>query len=385
MGGSKGRQIKVMHVIARMNVGGPAVEITELMRGFDPNQISQRLVTGYVNEDEADFLETHALDIEATRIDGLGRSIRPTDDIKVLATLTRMIRASHPDIVHTHTAKAGALGRIAAKAAGTGARIVHTHHGHLLHGYFGRAKTRVVIELERQLSKITDRIITVGDKVRDDLLEVGIGRPEQYTVIRSGVRLGSIPDKATARRELGLPHDKVIVSMIGRLTKIKRPDRFADVAEMARDWNLNVHFIVAGGGEEERALRDRVERSGLPVTMLGWRSDVERVLAASDAVLLTSDSEGTPLSLVQAGLGGLAVVATNVGAVGEVVLSDRSGILVEPEVTPLVVAIQTLAVSLAMREKMGAQGRLHAAATFGPARFLRAHQELYRGVVHESP
>lgn len=380
MGEARGHPIKVMHIITRMNVGGPAVEIAELMRGLDPGFVSQRLVTGYCADDEADYLETQAPDIRATRIDGLGRSVRPTDDLLVLGRLIRVIRDSRPDIVHTHTAKAGVLGRIAAKAAGTGVKIVHTHHGHLLHGYFGETKTRAVIQLERQLSRITDSIITVGDKVRDDLIEAGIGRADQYSVIRSGVKLGPLPDKRVARRELGLPGGPVVVTMLGRLTQIKRPDRFADVVEITKSRGLDVHYLVAGSGDQEPALRDRVGRLGLPVTMLGWRSDLERILAASDIVLLTSDNEGAPLSLVQAALAECPVVATRVGSVPEVVVAGRTGLLCDRDKGELARAVEELSMDQSMRSSLGAEALIHAQGNYSLADFLTRHQDVYLAV-----
>jgi glycosyltransferase involved in cell wall biosynthesis len=367
-----------MHIIARMNVGGPAVEIAELMRGLDPQQISQRLVTGYCDDDEADYLETQATDLSATRINGLGRSVKPTDDAFVLARLTSLIRSSRPDIVHTHTAKAGVLGRIAAKASGTGTKIIHTHHGHLLHGYFGPTKTQAVILVERNLAKMTDRIITVGEKVRDDLLEAGIGKYDKYTVIRSGVRLGLLPDKQSSRRELGLPDGPVIVSMIGRLTQIKRPDRLADVAEITKQRGLNVHFLVAGGGDQFQALRERVEINNLPVTMLGWRSDLERILAATDIVLLTSDNEGVPISLIQAALAELPVVATRVGAVSEVVPNGEGGRYADCDSIELADHLMQLAKSGNLRRSMGLRARAAALNRFSVVGFLENHSIEYQ-------
>ena len=380
MGTSAQRPIKVMHIIARMNVGGPAVEIVDLMRGLDPGFVSQRLVTGYCADDEADYLETQAPDIRATRIDGLGRSVRPTDDLLVLARLIRVIRDSRPDIVHTHTAKAGVLGRIAAKAAGTGVKIVHTHHGHLLHGYFGESKTRAVIQLERQLSRITDSIITVGDKVRDDLIEAGIGRADQYSVIRSGVKLGPLPDKHVARRELGLPDGPVIVTMLGRLTQIKRPDRFADVVEITKSRGLNVHYLVVGSGDQEPALRQRVTQGDLPVTMLGWRSDLERILAATDIVLLTSDNEGVPLAILEACQSGIPVVSTRVGSVSEVVHDGITGLLTTTEAPALAAALMALVGDPVELLQLGKQARELCQRECRAGSFLEGHHDIYESL-----
>jgi glycosyltransferase involved in cell wall biosynthesis len=373
--------INVLHIIARMNVGGPAVEIAELMRGLDPGVVSQRLVTGHCADGEADFLDTQSPDVAATRIDGLGRTIRPTDDALALGRLVGMIRASRPDIVHTHTAKAGVLGRVAALAAGTGARIVHTHHGHLLHGYFGPAKTRSVATVEQGLARVTDTMITVGARVRDDLLAAGIGRPEQYTVIRSGVRLGALPDRAVARRDLGIPDGPLVISMIGRVTRIKRPDRFADVVRIIRDWGLDVHVVVAGGGDEMPGLAARIAREDLPVTLVGWRSDLERILAATDVVVLTSDNEGTPLSLVQAGLAGVPAVATRVGSVPEVVEDGVSGVLCSPSAPAVAESLARVLRDPGLRSRLGAGARAKANRDFGMEPFLTGHIDVYTSAV----
>jgi glycosyltransferase involved in cell wall biosynthesis len=364
-----------------MNVGGPAVEISGLMRGLDPERFDQRLVTGWCSPDEADFLLTQAPDVMVTRIDGLGRAVAPGDDIRTVRRLVAMIRDFEPHIVHTHTAKAGVVGRLAARLSGTGAKVVHTHHGHLLHGYFGPAKGAAVVRTERTLSRISDRLVAVGDQVRDDLLAAGIGRPEQYSVIRSGVGLGPLPTRAAARLELGFPADARIVALIGRLTRIKRPDRFADVVASIKVSHPATIFVVAGSGDEEHALSRRVHEEGLPVTMLGWRSDIERILAASDILLLTSDNEGTPLSALQAGLAGLPVVATQVGSVPEVVLHGSTGLLARADAQDLAAAVARLLDDPALAAALGTRARRHVSESFSVPGFLAGHADLYEGLV----
>ncbi len=141
--------IKVLQVIARMNVGGPAVIVADLMRGLDSSDFQQTLITGYCADNEADYLETVATDVKATRIAGLGRSISPLADVKAFFALVALIKSEQPDVIHTHTAKAGVLGRIAAMMAGSKALRIHTFHGHLLHGYFSGWKTQLVITIEK--------------------------------------------------------------------------------------------------------------------------------------------------------------------------------------------------------------------------------------------
>ena len=369
---------RVLRIIARMNVGGPAVEIAELMRGLDGTSFEQRLLTGSCAPDEADFLQTQAVDVPATRIEGLGRSIRAGGDLRAQAALVREVQRFQPHVIHTHTAKAGVLGRTAARLAGSSALVVHTHHGHLLHGYFGPAKTRAVIGVERTLSRITDRIITVGERVRDDLLNAGIGRPEQYDVIYSGVRIGQVPDSAKARAELGLDPGQQIVTMIGRLTGIKRPDRFLEAVRLLREPFPRAHFLVAGWGDLGAAMTEEIARDRLPVTMLGWRDDLERILAATDIVALTSDNEGTPLSLVQAGLAGRPAVATHVGAVGEVVTDQETGLLVAPDAPSVARALGALLDDPRRTALLGEAARQFARSRFDPASFIAAHERVYR-------
>ena len=164
------RSLRVMHVIARMNVGGPAVLVADLMRSVDSGKFEQVLVTGYCDENESDYLDEVATDIAAIRIVGLGRSVSVIKDLLAFTGLIREIKRFDPDVIHTHTAKAGVLGRIAGLIARPSAKRVHTYHGHLLHGYFGAGKTRVVVLIEKILSWISNGLISIGTNVMNDLL-----------------------------------------------------------------------------------------------------------------------------------------------------------------------------------------------------------------------
>jgi hypothetical protein len=175
---ARNKKVKVVQIIARMNVGGPAVIVADLMRSIDSSKVEQTLITGYCDENEADYLETVATDIKATRIAGLGRSVSLGADIRAFFALVAMIKKIAPDVIHTHTAKAGVLGRFAAILAGPRAKRVHTFHGHLLHGYFTGWKVKLVIAIEKFLAKRTDVLVAVGNQVKNDLLAAGIGKAE---------------------------------------------------------------------------------------------------------------------------------------------------------------------------------------------------------------
>ena len=371
-------RIRVLRIIARMNVGGPAVQISGLMRGLNPEEFDQRLLTGFCAEDEQDFIDTQATDVSATRIRGLGRAINARDDARVIPELIKQIREFKPHIIHTHTAKAGVLGRAAAKAARSDAKLVHTFHGHLLHGYFSPGKTRIVATIEKMLAAKTDALVAVGPQVRDDLLEAGIGKPDQYEIIPPGLELGSVPERALARELLNEAGTQPLVSMIGRITKIKRPDRFADVASIMKKSHPEVRFLVAGAGDEEPTLATRITNEQLPISLLGWRSDIATILAASNLLVLTSDNEGTPLSLIQAAMAGIPVVATNVGSVKDVVLDGVTGILCPPEPQAIAKAIQELIDNPEQAEGMGRKAKKFAEERFGVARLVHDHETLYK-------
>ncbi len=369
--------IKVLRIIARMNVGGPAVQVSGLMRRFDPELFDQKLLTGYCAEDEADYLEKVAVDVNAIRIDGLGRSLKPRADLTALFAIVKEIRRFKPDVIHTHTAKAGVIGRIASILSGKKSVRVHTFHGHLLQGYFGSGKTKLVVLIEKLLAIFTHQLLAVGKKVQDDLIAAGIGNSKKFAVMPPGLQLAKVPSKHDARIELGLDQNEIYCAFIGRITQIKRPDRFLDVVAKVGADRVKVNFIVAGAGEQLQYCQDRVTNEKLPVTFLGWREDIEIVLAAADFVILTSDNEGTPLSLIQAGMVGIPVVATNVGSTNEIVLDGKTGLLTDLSVDQLASAVTKVATDLDLRAQMGAAGKEYTMARYGVARLVKDHQDLY--------
>ena len=319
--------VKVAQIIARMNVGGPAVIVAEIMRGLYKEKFEQILITGFCDESEADYLETVATEIKATRIAGLGRSISLLSDFKAFFTLIALIRKFEPDVIHTHTAKAGVLGRLASLLAGRGAVRVHTFHGHLLHGYFNKPLTSLVILIEKFLAKRTSVLIAIGKKVKEDLISAGVGDEKQYRVFFPGLPRTMRIDKFRTRIELGLDPQQLYCTFVGRLAQIKRPDRLLDVAQILNQRGVAIHFLVAGEGELFESAKQRAITENLPLTFLGWRKDIAKIFAASDIAILTSDNEGIPLTLIQAAQAGLPIVATAVGSISDVVINESTGYL----------------------------------------------------------
>jgi glycosyltransferase involved in cell wall biosynthesis len=361
-----------------MNVGGPAVLITNFLREADSVNFEHRLYTGYCASDESDYLLTVATDVDAVRIEGFGRRVSLIGDFKVLISLIKEIRDFKPHIVHTHTAKAGVLGRLASMVSFHQSVRVHTYHGHLLHGYFRPTIRALVIIVERFLGTHTHQLLAVGERVKQDLLQVGIGHAAKFRVISPGLAIGQLPAKVSSQEYFGLSPERLQCGFIGRVTQIKRPDRFLDVVSEISKRKLKLNFFIAGEGELLEICRKRILDEKLPVKILGWQSDIEKVLSAADLVLLTSDNEGTPLSLIQAGMAGLPVVATSVGSVPEVVLNGLTGILTGFEVKEIADTIDKLIANSDLRNRLGSEARNFTTISYGIERMVENHEGLYR-------
>jgi glycosyltransferase involved in cell wall biosynthesis len=375
------RPIKVMHVIARMNVGGPAVLVADLMRNFDSQKIDSILVTGYCDNNESDYLDEVATDLKAIRLPGLGRSISPLKDVNAFFLLLREIWKFEPDVIHTHTAKAGVLGRVAGLVAAPRARRVHTFHGHLLHGYFGSGKTQIVIFVEKLLALFTARLIAIGNSVKRDLLEVGVGREPKYEVIFPGLQLLQIHPKLKARKQLGLESDKKYFVFVGRLTPIKRPDRLLDIARFLKLNYSDTHILIAGAGELLANIKDKSDSEGLPMTFLGWRNDIDLILSAADIAILCSDNEGIPLTLIQAAQAGLPIISTDVGSVSDIVSHGVNGLLTETTSDGLISAVKSLLDSASMRDEFGKAGQKRAHQYFTSEAMVKRHERLYSQIL----
>jgi len=370
------RPVRVLRVIARMNVGGPAWQVSVLTRGLTEPEFYTQLVCGTVEPGEADFLELRDPSLPVTRLASLGRSVKVWGDLKAFVDLVRLMRRFRPDIVHTHTAKAGVLGRLAAVVARVPVRV-HTFHGHVLHGYFSPRVTAAVRVVERLLARRTTAIVAVGSQVRDELLAAGIGHPDQFTVIPPGVAAARPIDRSDARRSLGLPVDAPIVVFVGRLTRIKRVDRLIEAWRSIHGAHPEAVLAIAGEGD---LLGDAQQLAAdLPsVQFLGWQGDLAPVYAAADIAVLTSDNEGMPVTLIEASMAGVPCVTTAVGSAGEVVLNDVTGFVVTTDADAVADALNRLLGDGALRGRMGAAAAQHAEQAFGTARLVADYAELYR-------
>jgi glycosyltransferase involved in cell wall biosynthesis len=370
--------VRVVHIIARMNVGGPAQILTGLLRVLDAQHYEQHLIVGSPGPGEREWFELRDRDLaddpRIVRIPAFGPTIAPLRDLRTLVRLVRELRRLRPDVVQTHTAKAGMLGRIAALIANVPI-IIHTYHGHTLHSYFSRPVVRVFTTIERSLARRTQHLVSVGSRVRDELLAEGIGRPDQYVVIAPGAPDTQRPDRHDARALLGLPADAMVVTFVGRLAKVKRPDRFLAVADAVTITHPSTVFIVVGDGE----LRAELEASSFDseVRFLGWQSEIPAIYSASDIVMVTSDNEGMPIVLVEASIAGRPCVTTDVGSAGEVVVHGETGLVVAPDTELLAGAVRDLLDDASLRERYGERARQRTLERFGMAAVSESLSGLY--------
>ena len=368
---------KVMQIIARMNVGGPAVLVADLMRNLDSSKFETRLVTGFCDENESDYLDEVATDIKAIRIPGFGRPISIGNDLKAFFLLMREIRRFKPDVVHTHTAKAGVLGRVAAFLARPSAKRIHTFHGHLLHGYFGSRKVQIVVFLEKMLGLITHKFVSIGNVVKADLVKAGIAKNRKFEVVYPGLQNLDLYPKLEARKTLGLDSKKIYLVYVGRLTQIKRPDRLIDLGRSLKASHPTTQLVIAGAGELLEDLTAKSERESLPITFLGWRNDIDMILSASDIAVLCSDNEGIPLTLIQASQAGLPIVSTNVGSVSDIVIDGVTGLLTEVSAKDVIQGVSKLIDEPGLRARLGESGQKRAKELFSSQTMVKCHEELY--------
>ena len=377
----EGRPIRVLRVIARMNVGGPAWQVSVLTRGLDASRFETSLIAGDVGGGEADFVELRDPDLPLVKIPALGRNVRFGDDLRAFIAIRREIGLFRPDIVHTHTAKAGVLGRLAAATCRVPLRV-HTFHGHLLHGYFNRLISRVLVLVEKFLAWRTKALVAVGERVRDDLVEAGIGRLDQYTVIPPGVAPAGPLDRESARVRLGLPLGVPVVLFVGRLTVIKRPDRLIEAMSYVLARRSDAVLAVAGEGGLLEETRRRAEPLGSAVRFLGWQPDIADLYVAADCVVLTSDSEGMPVTLIEAAMAGVPGVTTDVGSAREVVVDGVTGLVVASDASAVADGLLRL-FDVELRDRLGAAARARAEAEFGTRRLIADHEALYERLMAE--
>lgn len=381
---------KILRIVNRFNLGGPSYNAANLTK-YLPSEYETLLVGGkhQTHEASSDFILNKA-GVDYQILDEMSRSLHWMRDRQALKAIGKIIDAYQPDIVHTHASKAGALGRLAAHRRKVPA-IVHTFHGHVFHSYFGPVKTNLVKNTERYLSRLTDAVVAISDTQRDELVHIHkIAPAKKVHVVPLGFELDRFVQNQEAmraqwRNKHGLQEGEVAIGIIGRLAPIKNHAFFLKIMQsLAQEHGTAFRAFVIGGGELEQGIRAQIAVLGLSdhVTMLGWEKQVEQPLAGLDVVVLTSDNEGTPVSLIEAQAAGRPVVTTDVGGVRDVIRDNGSGYIVgKGDVQDFTEKVKRLVEDANHRDQMGAVGRDWVLERYSHVRLAKDMAALYAGLL----
>ena len=398
-------KIKILRIIARLNIGGPAIHTVLLTKGLNFKGFDSLLIAGQVDKAEGDMLYyAKENSVNPIIIPQLRRNINPLFDTVALIKILSIINKEKPDIIHTHTAKAGALGRIAGLlynlfGFGKKCKIIHTFHGTVLQGYFGKTKTVIFAAIERFLSLFTDRIIVVSDSIKEELLSLGIGSRKKIEVVPLGLEL----DKLLAISKEA-DNQNLKIGIVGRLVPIKNHKMFLEAVRLFVDNSnslaVKCSFYIIGDGELRQKLESYASSLNLNnfIKFCGWNQESRDIYSFLDIVVLTSLNEGTPLSLIEAMAAFCPVIATNVGGVKDLFyraneLGNNSGsrqlydngILCESgNVQALAEALKILVKDKDLRIKMAKEGRSFVSSRFSKERLINDMSVLYNNALKRS-
>ncbi|MBK7708512.1 MAG: glycosyltransferase [Acidobacteria bacterium] len=392
--------MKVVRIIARLNVGGPARHVIWLTKALDDEEFRSVLLTGTVPEGEEDMSYFAAENsVDPVYIPEMSRELSPKDVVSLWKVFKRL-RREKPDIIHTHTAKAGSVGRVAGFLyrwlLWKDVKIVHTFHGHVFHSYYGKLKTSVFLLIERVLARVaTDRIVVISERQRAEICEdFGVGRAEQFAVIPLGIELTQFSaaesKRDLLRQEIGAADDEILVGFVGRLTEIKNiPMLLAAAAKVSPDKRLR--FVIIGDGHLRSELEELTRELGIgsTVTFLGNRNDSGTFYAGLDLVALCSLNEGTPLTLIEAMANGKPFISTEVGGVGDLAgklvgqftdfaVCERGVTVKSGDVDGFVAGLEYLAGNIKLQIETGARGKRFVEENYSRERLVSDIRELYR-------
>ena len=382
------RRLRVAHVITRLCKGGAQENTFHSVRLADKRRFDVDLISGPTAGAEGSIEDAvAAAGIGVVRVPGLVREPAPLKDLAALRRLARLFRDRRYDIVHTHTSKAGFLGRLAARRAGVPA-VMHTPHGNVFDGYFNPLATKLFETMERRAARWCDRIVELTPGGVDEHLRRGIGRPGQFCVIFSGIDLEpfgeAVKRRGKTRRTLGVKPDELLVGGVGRLEPVKGFTYFVDAARRVLEAVPEARFVLAGQGSLDGPLRAQAGPLGGRFDFLGPRDDVPDLMAALDVFVLPSLNEGMGRVLLEAGAAGVARVAARVGGVPDIVRDGDTGLLVPPRDAEAVAqAVVALAREPDRRKALGEAAREHVVPEFGLDRMVMRIEALYEDVIRE--
>lgn len=392
---------KILRIINRLNLGGPTYNAALLSKHLAP-QFETHLVAGMKDDTEAssEFIVEN-LGLSPTYVPNMYRSINPIKDLPAYRQIKQLIQDFKPDIVHTHAAKAGALGRLAAYECGVPV-IVHTFHGHVFHSYFNPFKTRLFLEIERWLAKVSHQIIAISPKQREELQSIyKVAKADKISTIPLGFDLSrfqneQVDKRITFRQEYKIADDEIAIGIVGRVVPIKNHDLFLKaLKKVVQNTNKKVRAFIIGDGEErgriEQLVKDLQLTISTPdqpkgqVTFTSWITDIDIAYAGLDIVALSSLNEGTPVSLIEAQAANKPIITTEVGGVCDVVCRNKTALLSPSnDVEKFARNLQKLVESRRLRQKIGKRGHIFVAQKYSYQRLAKDMSNLYHKLLLEN-
>ncbi|MGN6568628.1 MAG: glycosyltransferase [Flavipsychrobacter sp.] len=395
---------RVLRILNRLIIGGPAINATYLTRYMAPDFETMLVIGGKDDhEQDADHL-TGTLDINPVVIPEMKRSLNPVSDGQAFQKVKALIKEFKPDIVHTHAAKSGVIGRMAADACNVPV-IVHTFHGHVFHSYFNKWTTKTFVQIERYLAKRSSGIIAISEKQKEELANVyKICREEKITIIPLGLDLDKFQKDQAEKRisfraKYNIQPDEIAIGIIGRIVPVKNHSLFVAAAKRALEQTKQrLKFVIIGDGDMREQMETEFAAAGISYAYqpnsnnnataicTSWLTDMDVVLAGLDIVALTSHNEGTPVSLIEAQAAARPVVSTNVGGVGDVVLNNECGFITKPgDAEEFANALLKLIASKELREQFGIAGRQFVQGKYSYQRLVSDMSAYYYGLLDKSP
>ena len=391
-------KVKVMHIITRLDKGGSAQNTSltcrELSRKYEMVLVHGLSFESRMTEQEKESVdqgikESVEKGVRVIAIPSLVRRISPLQDLKALFSLSRLFIRKRPFIVHTHTSKAGILGRLAAKLAGVPI-IIHTPHGHVFYGHFGPLISKFFLLTERLMARITDQMVALTQTEKNDYVALSVFSPEKVATIHSGVDVDRYMNIqvniAEKKRMLGLNSKGLVVGTVGWLLSIKGPMHLLKAMSNVWESHPETSLIFVGKGDLEKGLKEEVHRMGVwdKVKFLGWRDDIPEIMQVLDVFVLASLNEGMGRVLVEAMAAGKPVVASRVGGILDLVKEGQNGFLAEPgDEKGLAIAIKKLLEDKKMRDEMGKRGR-EMAQGFSVEKMIEKIDVLYESLLNDT-
>jgi glycosyltransferase involved in cell wall biosynthesis len=383
--------IRVLRVIARLNMGGPAIHVANLAAGLQTRGYQTTLVAGSLarGEDSMAFL-AERLGVSVVSVPEIQREVSALHDARSVLRVAELIRTERPQILHTHTAKAGAIARAAAMLAGDARPpvVLHTFHGHVLKGYFGPGRTAFFRQVEQSLARLSDVLVAVSPEVRNELIELGVAPRRKFAVIRLGIpleeRLGDASAGEDYRRLYGIPKDAFVIGWVGRMTGVKATRAVLEIVRAVHDRGVDSVLCMVGDGPDRVRLEEIAHELGIARScyFVGYQEQIAGYYRLFDAFVLPSVNEGTPVSAIESLASGTPVVANRVGGVPDVVRDGVDGFLVEAgDAEAAADKLAVLARDEALRRRLGEAGRARVLERYSVSRLVDDVDRLYRSLL----